>query len=138
MNHGVLKIMLVDDDKEDREFLHFLFSKNAKFEIVGCFDSAERIIEEITINKNIPDLLMMDLYMPLMNGDEALHELILKHAAPGMFTFIISTTINENAEEKFTANKNVRFLKKPATLKEINDLPGIILESLDHRNNTKV
>lgn len=138
MNHGVLKIMLVDDDKEDREFLHFLFSKNAKFEIVGCFDSAEKIIEEITVHKNIPDLLMMDLYMPLMNGDEVLHELVLKHAAPGMFTFIISTTINENAEEKFTANKNVRFLKKPATLKEINDLPGIILESLDHRNNTKV
>ena len=66
MEHGQpFKIMIADDDYEDREFLKFLFDKNEKFEIIGCFNSATEVIEEIMVHNNIPDILMMDLHMLL-------------------------------------------------------------------------
>ena len=133
-----LKIMLADDDQDDRDFMKFLFDQNSKFEIVGTYAAAEEVLLEIAKNGNVPDVLMIDLYMPFMTGTELLAYLIRKNLATGMYTFIISNLINDDEEKKFLGNPNVKFLKKPVSLKEMNDLPGIILECLNYRNNTKV
>lgn len=133
-----LKIFVADDDPDDREFLKFLFRKNEHFELAGCFSTSAEVMSEIVEKNNIPDILLLDMYMPMMTGAEVLTELLVQNAAPKLFTFIISGTINETEKEKFSANPNVKFLLKPTTLEQINDLPGIILENLNHRNNTKV
>lgn len=133
-----LKIVVADDDPDDRDFLRFLFRKNEHFELSGCFSSPAEVIDEIVNKSNIPDVLLLDMYMPLMTGAEVLSEILERNAAPKLFTFIISGTINVAEKEKFSSNPNVKFLLKPTTLEQINDLPGIILENLNHRNNTKV
>ncbi|MEO8516595.1 MAG: response regulator [Flavobacterium sp.] len=133
-----LTIIIVDDDYEDRELLKFLFNQNEKFELIGCFDSGEDVIEEIITKKNIPDILLMDMYMPLMSGTDVVMKLEYSAVAPEMSIFIISNTINIVEQDKLLHNPYIKFLTKPTTLVDINDLPGIILESLDHKNNTKV
>jgi CheY-like chemotaxis protein len=133
-----LKIIIADDDEDDREVLKFLFNQNEKFELVECFDSGIEAIKEIMIKKNIPDILLIDMYMPLLNGTEVVKKLEESEAAPEMYKFIISTQINTSEQNKYIGNPNVKFIKKPATLAEINDLPGIILDHLNINNNTKV
>lgn len=133
-----LTIMIADDDQDDKELLQFLFDKNDHFELLGCFDSGIEVIEEIVEKGNIPDILIIDMYMPFLTGTEVVHKLQESGVVHNMNTFVISTTINLTEQEKYLENPSVKFIKKPVTLVEINDLPGIILESLNFRNNTKV
>ncbi|MFA6273950.1 MAG: response regulator [Candidatus Paceibacterota bacterium] len=133
-----LRIVVADDDEDDREVLRFLFNQNDKFELVGCFDSGIDVVKEIMVRKNIPDILLIDMYMPLLTGTEVVKKLIDSNAAPDMYKFVISTQINTAEQNKYLDNPTVRFLKKPTSLVEINDLQGFILETLDLRNNMRV
>lgn len=133
-----LTIMIADDDFDDRELLKFLFNQNEKFEILGCFNLGTEVIDEIITKKNIPDILLIDMYMPMISGTEVIMQLEESGLVKDTTKFIISTTINTTEEEKLINNPSAKFLKKPVTLVEINDLPGIILEHLNHRNNTKI
>lgn len=141
INHNQMKpltIIIADDDEDDREILKFLFNQNEKFELIGCFDSGIDAVKEIMIKKNIPDILLIDMYMPLLTGTEVVKKLIESDAAPNMYKFVISSQINTAEQTKYLDNRTVKFLKKPASLVEINDLPGIILETLHFHNHLKV
>jgi CheY-like chemotaxis protein len=133
-----LTIIIADDDEDDRELLRFLFNKNDKFELVGCYDSGVEAVKEIMVNKNIPDILIIDMYMPLLTGAEVITKIEESGIAPNMTKFIISTTINNAEENKYLNNPSVKFIKKPVTLAEINDLPGDILEILNYNNDMRV
>lgn len=134
----VLKIIIADDDEDDRELLKYLFNQNEKFELLGCFDSGIDAIKEIMVNKNIPDILLIDMYMPLLTGTEVVKKIEESGIAPDMYKFIISTTINNSEQTKHLKNDSITFLEKPVTMADIHDLPGIILEALNFRNNTRV
>lgn len=133
-----LTVMIADDDQDDKELLQFLFDKNDNFKLLGCFDSGIEVIEEIITKGNVPDILILDMYMPFLTGTEVVNKLQENGVAESINTFIISTTINLTEQEKYLENTAVKFIKKPVTLVEINDLPGMILEFLNFRNNTKV
>ncbi len=133
-----LTIFIADDDEDDRELLKFLFNQNDKFEVVGYFDSGVDVVKEIMVKKNVPDILLIDMYMPLLNGTEVVKKLVESNTAPDMYKFVISTQINTSEQNKYLDNSSVKFLKKPTSLAEINDLPGIILDTLHVKNNTKV
>lgn len=133
-----LTIIITDDDEDDRELLKFLFNQNEKFELIGCYDSGISAVKEIMINKNIPDVLIIDMYMPMLTGTEVITKIEESGIAPDMYKFIISTTINNAEETKYANNHSVKFIKKPVSLVEINDLPGIILESLNIRNHMRI
>lgn len=133
-----LTVIVVDDDSDDRELLEFLFNQNEKFELIGSFESGVEAVKEIMIKKLIPDILLIDMYMPLLTGTEIVKKIEESNVAPNMTKFIISTTINTTEQTKHLNNPSVKFLKKPVTLADINDLPGIILEFLNLPNNTKV
>lgn len=133
-----LTIIIADDDEDDRELLKFLFNQNDKFELVGCFDSGVEAVKEIMVKKNIPDILIIDMYMPLLTGAEVITKIEESGIAPNMTKFIISTTINNAEENKYLNNNSVKFIKKPVTLAEINDLPGDILEILNYNNDMRV
>lgn len=133
-----LTIIVADDDEDDRELLRFLFTQHEQFELIGCFDSGIAAVKEILIQKNIPDILLIDMYMPLLTGTEVVKKLNESELASDTHKFVISTQINAIEQNKYLENPKVKFLKKPTSLAEINDLPGIILEHLDIHNKMKV
>lgn len=136
--HKPLTIIIADDDEDDRELLKFLFNQNDKFELIGCYDSGVEAVKEIMVYKNIPDILIIDMYMPILTGAEVITKIEESEVAPDMTKFIISTTINSAEENKYLGNPSVKFIKKPVTLAEINDLPGDILEILNYKNDMRV
>lgn len=133
-----LTIMVADDDADDREVLRFLFNKNDKFELIHCFESGIDVIKEIMVEKNIPDILLIDMYMPMLTGAEIIKKLEESNIGADMYKFVVSSTINSAEQSKYSHNDKVTFIKKPVSLKEIHDLPGIILDHLHYHNNTKV
>lgn len=133
-----LKIMIADDDCDDRELLNFLISKNPNFEVIGCVNQGTDVLDEIITKGNVPDILLIDLYMPKLSGSEVVQQILESNVAPKLDMFVISGSINLIEQEKHKDSAAVRFIKKPVSLVEINDLPGLILEALNCTNNTRI
>ncbi|WP_298155003.1 response regulator [Flavobacterium sp.] len=131
-----IKILLADDDPDDLEFLTFLFNSNESFEITDSLYSGTQVFKSIAEAK--PDVLVIDMYMPMMTGAEVVDRLVQDETLSTLNIFILSTTINMQEQQKYQDNPNIRFLLKPSSLTELNDLPGILLEKLNLDNKTKV
>jgi len=86
------RIVLVEDHTLLREGLRSLLAARPEFEVVGeAGDGLEAIAQ---VRRLKPDLVIMDLSMPKMNGVEALREIMRQH--PGMK--VIALTMH-NSEE---------------------------------------
>jgi DNA-binding NarL/FixJ family response regulator len=71
------RIVLVEDHTLLREGLRSLLAARPEFEVVGeAGDGLEAIAQ---VRKLTPDLVIMDLSMPKMNGLEALREIMRQH-----------------------------------------------------------
>ena len=133
-----LTILIADDEPDDLEFLTFLFKTNESFEIVGSLTSGKQVLEEILNKKNIPDILLIDRYMPEITGIEVVELLIEAGMTPDMFIFLISSTVHSPTQQKYQHHSRINFLLKPSNLIEKNDLPGLLLDSMNFENHNKV
>ena len=123
------KIIIADDDTDDLQYLKFLFKNHKAFEIIGCLTSGKAVLEAIEQSGEAPDVLLVDMYMPVMTGSEVVRNLLQHQQYENMAFFIISGSINHAEEERFKGR--VHFLEKPSTLVQINDLPELLLEKMD-------
>ena len=69
-----IKIIVVDDHKLFMEGLCELLSKHENFEVIGKATNGKEALQ--LINKQQPDLLIMDLNMPVMDGQVASEKII--------------------------------------------------------------
>lgn len=65
------KILVVDDVPSEREMIRRIL-KNAGMEVVEAMDGEEAIAR---IRESVPDLVVLDVIMPRMNGFEVIREL---------------------------------------------------------------
>ena len=85
-----IRIVIVDDQKMVREGLKLILEKYNRFEFVG---EAANGFEAITVAKKaLPDVILMDLRMPEMNGIDATYR--IKKQFPDM-KILVLTTFNE-------------------------------------------
>lgn len=63
------KIVLVDDHIIIRNGLHELIEKLGPYEIVGEYNNGREVLDALS-KIPVPDLIIMDISMPEMNGDE--------------------------------------------------------------------
>ena len=73
----VAKILIVEDDK-DLNNAYCIILKNEGHEVVSAFDGKEALE---AVNSFSPDLILLDLLMPIMGGLEFLkkYDLVTKH-----------------------------------------------------------
>lgn len=74
----MLKVLVVDDDPNVREFIRIYFEKQ-QIEMIEAQDGIEAV--ELT-EKVIPDIIVMDIMMPRMDGFEACREIHKKFDIP--------------------------------------------------------
>lgn len=65
------KVLIVDDDLELQDFTKFIF-ENAKYEVFQSYDGVDALKKVREIN---PDVIILDVMMPEMNGFEVMEEL---------------------------------------------------------------
>jgi len=92
-----LRLMLVDDQSLFREALRTLLALQEDFEIVAEAENGERAVALAKAHK--PDVILMDLRMPVMGGVEATRRVLA--AAPA--TRVVVLTTFEEDEEIFDA-----------------------------------
>jgi len=73
-----LKILIVDDHKIVRDGLRHLLEDQAAYEVVGEAENGRKALQ--LARKHHPDLVIMDISMPDLNGIDATHQMIAENS----------------------------------------------------------
>tara|TARA_R110001592_G_scaffold138225_1_gene356955 strand:- start:73933 stop:74337 length:405 start_codon:yes stop_codon:yes gene_type:complete len=122
------KCLLIDDTMIDR-FIHGKLLGHYKIaqSIDECSGGKEALVylEAAIISGNVPDLILLDLMMPEMDGFEFLrpyHTLIGKSAKKPLL-FMVSSTEDERDINRAKANNHIiKLLRKPLRPEYLIDL----------------
>lgn len=111
----MVNIVIYDDHKPRRDSLEVLLSIGANYHLSGSFDNCVHIIEDA--KKLTPDLILMDIEMPGMNGIDGMR--LLKRTFPDVK--VIIQTAFEDDEKIFKAMQAGAegYILKTATIHQI-------------------
>ena len=101
------KILIVDDDAMSNTLVGFLLKTNS-YEVVSAQDGQEGL-EKAKQEK--PDLIVLDVMMPKMDGYTFLHE--LKRSSDGKIPPIIMLTAKDQMEVTFKMEGVADYFVKP-------------------------
>lgn len=87
MNPTPLKLLLVDDQDLIRESLHIVLGMDPDIEVVGLAENGHIAIQQC--EQYCPDVVLMDIHMPVMDGVEATRK--IKTAWPQIRVIILTT-----------------------------------------------
>jgi Response regulator containing a CheY-like receiver domain and an HTH DNA-binding domain len=96
----MIKVIIVDDQEIVREGLKMILSLHEEIEIIGEASNGQELLK--LVETIIPEVVLMDIRMPVMNGIEATK--LMKERYPDI-KIIILTTFNED-EYIFEGLKN--------------------------------
>jgi DNA-binding NarL/FixJ family response regulator len=83
----MIKVLIVDDQELIRASLSIVLGGETDFEIVGVAEHGQLAIE--LTKQHLPDVVLMDIHMPLMNGVEA--TAFIKKEFPQVKVMILTT-----------------------------------------------
>jgi CheY-like chemotaxis protein len=85
-------IYLVDDDDDDRSLLQTIFDNHHSACSVRVFTSGADLLTHLThqLDGRLPDLIILDLHMPMFNGFELLSSIKQNHDYKGIPVAILS------------------------------------------------
>jgi|ETNmetMinimDraft_26_1059896.scaffolds.fasta_scaffold203292_2 two-component system chemotaxis response regulator CheY len=78
MNETTLRVVLADDEPHVRAYLRSVI-KNVPAEVVGEASNGQEAID--VYSRNRPDLLLIDLNMPIVSGQEAIAKIVASSPA---------------------------------------------------------
>jgi len=110
-----VKALIVDDALDNRVLLS-LFLKKFGVEIELAEDG-EQALEKV--RENIPDIIFMDIRMPVMNGMEATTEIFKEFGRDRMKIIAYTASSLEHEREEFMSHGFHDFVMKPARKEEI-------------------
>lgn len=90
-----IKVIIFEDNKSLRQGLYQLINGSDGFQCTGAFEDCLEVLKNVEDSK--PDVVLMDIQMPGINGIEAVR--ILRQKYPGLK--ILMQTIFEDSEKIF-------------------------------------
>ncbi|EGQ0314390.1 TPA: response regulator transcription factor [Staphylococcus pseudintermedius] len=87
------KIALVDDHFIVRQGLEFLLSTQPQIEVVGSFGEGQALLDALATDQIEPELILVDLVMPEMNGITLIQKLKEQHA--GIKILVLTSYVDE-------------------------------------------
>jgi two-component system, NarL family, response regulator DesR len=118
-----VRILIVDDITQVREDLRTLLTITGEYVIVG--EAADGLQAISIVEALQPEVVLMDIEMPVMNGIEATHRIKARYPGCKVIALTIHTGEAEN-RKAIQAGVDI-FIEKGAP---INDLLGNIRKSL--------
>lgn len=66
-----IKIVIADDEQLFRKGMRFLLEKTDEFEVIFEAEDGSELVDLLKTSEVVPDIILMDLKMPKLNGVEA-------------------------------------------------------------------
>ena len=83
----MIKILIADDQELIRESLKIILDMNSDIKVVGLAEDGQKVLEQL--EKNLPDIILMDIRMPELDG--VLCTKIVKEKYPDVKIIILTT-----------------------------------------------
>jgi CheY-like chemotaxis protein len=111
------KIMLIDDSSTNN-LLYTSILSDEGYEVIVC-DKAKDALK--MIQKEIPDLIILDLMMPEMDGFDLLLNMKKQSGIANIPVIMLTANATDESEKKARSLGVKAFLSKPIGIKEITD-----------------
>jgi len=110
-----MKILIIEDDASQRIILRRVLEKYFSADVI----EAKNGIEGLLLMKNIhPDLIILDIMMPLMNGEELLMRLRNSELLKDIPVVILSANKDVDLIKKLAAFGIADYLLKPLSIEQ--------------------
>lgn len=122
-------ILYADDDDDDRlTFVEMIQEIDSQIKLVLAEDG----IQTITLldNGDLPDVIFLDINMPILNGYETLAEIRRDSRFRETKVVMFSTTSYHKSYDKY-ASLNAFFVSKPSSIKEGVEILRRIIQNLN-------
>jgi CheY-like chemotaxis protein len=120
MQEDYILITLADDDEDDRLFFTDAFDEMKIKTVVNTVNNGRELIEFLDHPESVlPNIIFLDLNMPILNGIECLKEIKLNDRFKDIAVAIYSTSSSEaDVENTFVLGANI-YIKKPSSFNEL-------------------
>lgn len=125
------KLYIIDDDKLSVKLMSMLIQKNQFCDEINSFYNAQTALEELERNSNdndkIPDGILLDLNMPVMDGWQFLDEFILLPIKKEISIFIVTSSIDPVDIEMAKKHAFLKgYIMKPITAEKLKKMSKMI------------
>jgi len=110
-----MKVLICDDEPLARDRLKRIINDMKNYQVVAEAENGAEAIE--MVNKHDPDIVLLDVRMPGMDGIEAAHHLSAKEEPPAI---IFCTAYDEYALEAFKVDA-IGYLMKPVRANDLEE-----------------
>ncbi|KQT21870.1 two-component system response regulator [Chryseobacterium sp. Leaf404] len=110
-------IVLVDDHILIAKALEGIISHFADFEVIYCAENGKDLMDKFSYNRKIPDIILLDISMPVMNGFETV--LWLTENYPQVKVMALSMQDDDKSVIKMIKNGAKGYLLKNSHPKDL-------------------
>lgn len=136
MSDTPLNIALADDDEDDRTFFGDALEGVALQAKLSLFKNGEELMDFLKLPKiTLPNLIFLDLNMPVKDGMECLREIRQNPKLKNISVAIYSTSSSEkDIEDTFLGGANI-YIRKPSSFTQLRETVERVLQ-IDWQKHT--
>ena len=128
-NPSAKRILLVDDDIDDRELFVEAFSYIDDPSIVSTLEASDKLLDYLHAVDVLPDYVFLDLNMPRKSGKECLKEIQQHESLRKIRVVIFSTSINPRDVAETYQDGAYCFIQKPNSFSDLKEILQKVLTS---------
>src|SRR5690606_6156627 len=128
-NPSAKRILLVDDDIDDRELFVEAFSYIDDPSIVSTLEASDKLLDYLHAVDVLPDFVFRDLNMPRKSGKECLKEIQQHESLRKIRVLIFSTSINPRDVAETYQDGAYCFIQKPNSFSDLKEILQKVLTS---------
>ena len=128
-----LRVLLADDDADDRDFFTDAVKEAAPGVKVETVSNGEQLLERLSNGSTLPDIIFLDLNMPLKDGHECLSDIRASEKLRHIPIIIYSTSSSrEHIDETYECGASL-YVRKPDSFTDLKSIARKIF-ALDWNN----
>ena len=115
-------ILLIDDDEDDRDFFVLAIQDFSPYLQCSYFNDAEKALHALIAGALKPEIIFLDLNMPMMTGMQCLTELKKIQRINLIPVIIYSTSSDPRFMHESIKNGAHSYIIKPASIPELTEV----------------
>jgi CheY-like chemotaxis protein len=125
-----MKIILIDDDRDDGEIFREVLSEIDSSILFFHFEDPQKALAELhQKNPGLPDLLFLDINMPVVSGWQCLTEIKAQEHLRNIPVIIYTTSSQSREKEIATELGASAFITKPDDYNELRQVLSAIVQN---------
>lgn len=110
-----ITVLIIDDDDDDRFFMQQAFLTDSPHTRVHLAASGQQALDLLNSTRYLPDVILLDLNMPIMDGFEVLGHLQQSARCQSIPVVMLTTSDADEDQQRARRLGATEFITKPTT-----------------------